>query len=159
MLFIQRRRRFPRAALEHYIAERDLPADKRLLRVVTRITNTGEVLLSLETGKTWVQQILPVSEKMADQLEHDQDPVKDRETQVEWPLIAERGIDWSKSPCEIEPAETDELHFDFVVGSEAQTVEIYSYFENIRKRDRPIGWTVSTVYDLGKPEGGGPESA
>lgn len=153
-LFIQRRQRFPRATVEHHVTERDLPGEKRLLRVVTKITNTGEVLLSLETGRTWIQQVLPVPKDIADQLERHHDPVEAGETQIQWPLIGEREIDWSRSPCEIEPGETDELHFDFVVGSKVQTVEIYSYLENVQKRDRTIGWTVSTIHDTGKPHGG-----
>lgn len=155
-LFIQGREQFPRAALAHHITERGLPANRRLLHVVTTITNTGGVLLSLNTGRIWVQQVLPVPGHIADQLQRNIDLVKQGETEIEWPCIGLRETDLSEEPCEIEPGETDHLHFDFVVESEVRTVKIYSYFENVRRRDRPIGWTVSTFHDMGSIDGGQP---
>jgi hypothetical protein len=148
MLFVKKRLRFPRAELTHRIMHRVLADGQRLLHLDVVISNTGECLLSLISGKTWIQQMEPVPEEFLDMLRKQEDLIKEGQTEYEWPLLAERETDWTKEPVEIEPGETHQITYDLVVDSDAGTVEIYTYFKNARRKDREIGWTLTSIYDF-----------
>lgn len=53
-----------------------------------------------------------------------------------------------KGELEIEPGESDHVYFDCIINSEPEVIEVYSYFKNIKKHWRDIGWPLTTVYDL-----------
>jgi len=48
---------------------------------------------------------------------------------------------------EIEPGETDEVTCDCFLAGDVETLEVYCYFENAKKRG-PIGWGLTRLYDL-----------
>lgn len=96
LLFVRRRQKYPRAALTHHIVHRrishdELPDDKVLLRVGLVIENPGEVLLSLISGETRVQQIEPWPEWFLEKVKNGEDPVEKEQTEVNWPYAAEPG--------------------------------------------------------------------
>ena len=148
ILFIRTRQKFPRANIIHDIKHLSLPNDKTLLHIDIRLSNVGDVLLSLASGEVRVQQVLPLPDELANIIEKGEDPVKDEEREIEWPLIGERSCSWKKDDFEVEPGESDNLLFDFIIEKEVKVVEVYSYFQNIKKRPTDIGWNLTTVYDL-----------
>jgi len=148
LLFVRRRQKYPRANLTQDLRCYPLRDNKLLLRATVRICNESEVLLSLASGLSRVQQVLPCTEDLVASLAkriHDDDAC---EPEVEWPLLEEWKVAFKKGEREIEPGESDELHFDFVVDSDVQVVVLYSYLKNVRKRKREIGWNVTSIYDL-----------
>jgi hypothetical protein len=147
-LFIKNRQDYPRAKVAHTISHRVLPDGKRLLRVTANIENIGPVILRIDEGFIWVQQILPLPPEFAKDVAAGKDPIKANRIEYDWPLIAERKWKWKESPREVEPGEEDNIPFDFVIDAEASLVEIYSYFKNERKTSREIGWDETTVYDF-----------
>jgi hypothetical protein len=68
-----------------------------------------------------------------------------KESDIRWPTL---GLKESMNACEIEPGEADEFHFDFVVSSEVEVVEICTYFKNEAKRVRNIGWRHTSLVRL-----------
>jgi hypothetical protein len=150
LLFVKNRQDYPRAKVTHTITRFALPNGSRLLRVQCTVTNIGPVLLRLNSTFTWVQQILPLPEDFQTALDGKKDPLAaldPSESEYGWPVVGERKCEWKASPREVEPGEDDNTQFDFVVGGEAQLVEIYSYFRNEKKK-REIGWNGTTIYDL-----------
>jgi hypothetical protein len=152
MLFVQKRQRYPRANIEHRITHRSIPDNKLLLHVAVTVRNTGDVLLSLVSGQTRIQQILPLSLELLDPISKGRDPVKAGDREILWPLIKLRKQKWREQECEIEPGESDEFHYDFILDAEVQTIEVYSYFKNAKKPGREIGWGWTTIYDLGESD-------
>ena len=148
LLFVKRRQKYPRANLVHHITHRPFGGGKTLLQVSVTISNTGEVLLSLISAQVRVQQLLPPTPNVAGCLERGEDPVPDGDTEVPWPLLQERKTAWTAGEFEIEPGESDQICYDFFVDSEVSSVEIYSYLTNVRKRQREIGWHLTSTYDL-----------
>lgn len=148
MLFIKKREKFPRAELTHAITHRVLPGEKKYLRLDVKIANKGEVLLSLESGKVWVQQILPLQDEFLEALQAGKDLAKPGATEYEWPIVAERETDWTQKPIDIEPGEVHPISYDLIVDADARTVEIYTYFKNCQRKDREIGWVLTSLYDL-----------
>ncbi len=166
LLFIRRRQKYPRAALTHHIVHRrishdELPDDKVLLRVGLVIENPGEVLLSLISGETRVQQVEPWPKWFLEKVKNGEDPVEEGQTEVNWPYAGEPGerlLQFEKKEREVEPGEKDEIHFDFVLTAECEAVLVYTYIQNQaklgwRRKGRDIGWGVTSLYDLHNPDG------
>ncbi len=147
-LFVRKREDYPRAKLIHQVIQRGLPEGKRLLHVINRVTNTGQVLLSLDFGFCRVQQVLPIPAEFADALQRGEDPVEAGKTEYPWPLLAERDFRWERSPRELEPGESEDVFCDFVVDPDTEVVEIYAYLKNKEKVEREIGWNLTTLYDV-----------
>jgi len=148
LLFVKRRQRYPRANVTQQIGHYPLPNNKVLLRATVRICNEGEILLSLVSGFSRVQQMIPCSDDLCEVLRVRDDSDEQCEPEAEWPLLSERKLKFEKSEREIEPGEIDELHFDFIIDSDVQVIVIYSYLKNVKKRRREIGWNVTSIYDL-----------
>jgi hypothetical protein len=175
-IFILRRGKYPRAKLEQKVLCWPVAAGKIAVRVTVTIHNTGEVLLKLASGFTWLQQVKPLLPDFEEILKTRRDPVKDDETEVQWPLLGERYY-FRCSKMEIEPGESDDVNSDFVIDSPAETLLIYSHIENetksavnclnksnLEKIERAentkecprggIGWNVSTVVELSERHNG-----
>ncbi len=148
LLFVRKRQQYPRAKVTHTVIHKPLASGQRLLHVATNVTNTGEVLLCLVSGFTRIQQMSPPPSELVKCLRQGHDPVKQGETEYEWPSVGERKWDWQDHPHEVEPGEDDEIDCDFVVESDAETLEIYTYLKNKAKPEREIGWNLTTIYDL-----------
>lgn len=146
--FYKRRQRYPRADVTHSITHKALPNGKLLLHVTVTISSKGEVLLSLISGVTRIQQVLPLPSSVLDTINKGLDPVKKGQTEVEWPLIEERKPKWKEGKIEIEPGESDHIDCDFILEGSVKTIEVYSYFKNASKPGKEIGWQLTTVYDL-----------
>ena len=146
-LFVQRRQKYPRAEISHNVTNVRLTHDKILLNVIVNISNTGDVLLSLDSAETRIQQILPLPQEMQSAIDG-HDPVKTDQTEFLWPLIGLRQSKWKKGELEFEPHESGQLRYDFILDSEVQTIKVYSFIRNITRRNREIGWALATTHDL-----------
>jgi hypothetical protein len=153
-LFIQNRQKYPRANLTHKIFHTKLHENKIFLRVKIIISNIGNVLICFNSGFTRISQISPVCNDVVNSINDFQKKI---EHEIEWSMIDKKEIDAKKEKCEIEPGESDEIYFDFLIDSDVEIVNIYSYFANIKKKsicgslfkkERPIGWQITTIYNL-----------
>lgn len=145
--FLWQRQRFPRAEVSHSVSHWRIGRSQRVLHVAVTIVNKGNVLVQPTRGQVWVQQVLPAGKAIRARFRSTQ-IFKDGALEVEWPLIAERPIEWKKGEFEIEPHETDRFAVDLIVPIHVRKVRIYSYLQNVAKRGRPIGWKVVTIVDL-----------
>lgn len=152
--FVQNRQRYPRAKVEHNISHRSFAQDKVLLHVVVIITNVGEILLSLISLETRIQQVLPPPDQVLDLVGKGRSPVLEGETEINWPAAVDPyELRLKGEMCEVEPGESQEFHHDFVVGAEIRTVAVYTHVMNEKKRARQLGWDATTLYDLPASEG------
>jgi hypothetical protein len=148
LLFVRKRQKYQRAKVEQSLFHRLVSPQHRLLRVTARISNAGDVLLSLVSCESRVQQLMPVTDELLKMIGSNLDPVPKGEAEVEWPLLGSREIHWGPKETEVEPGEYEEFQSDFFVGADVRTVEIYSYFKNVSKKDREIGWSCSAAFDI-----------
>jgi hypothetical protein len=125
-------------SIEHWPAEEQV-----ILHVVVRVVNVGSVLVRPEQLQVRVQQLLPLTEDVTERLRLGEDPVGPTETEVLWPLLCERYYAW-KVPTEIEPGESDDYFFDFVIAAEVSAVQVYSHLPNPVKKG--VGWNTTSVY-------------
>ncbi len=68
-IFVKRRQRYPRANVTQQIGHYPLLNNKVLLRATVRICNEGEILLSLVSGFSRVQQMIPCEDDLCKVLE------------------------------------------------------------------------------------------
>lgn len=148
MLFVRKRQKYPRASIKHRIVCKPITNNKLLLHVAITIKSTGEVLLSLVSGEIHVQQVLPPTTDLLGLIDQGLDPVEEGRCEVSWPMVCSREFSWTKGEIEIEPGESDEFCYDFIIDASIKTIEVYSYFKNAKKRKSDIGWGLTTVYDI-----------
>lgn len=148
LLFIKKRLRFPRANVEHEISHFKLNSDFFLLHVKVKITNIGNVLLSLEKMEVRVQQVSPIHDDLSSSITIN-NKAKDRKTaEIMWPMLDERNSLFESKLYEIEPGERDEFSFDFILQKKLKVIEVYSYFKNIKKKNRDLGWSCTSIHEL-----------
>ncbi len=49
---------------------------------------------------------------------------------------------------EIEPGESQQFLVHYVIDADIQTILVYTYFRNVERPRRNLGWTLTTIYDL-----------
>lgn len=152
-LFQQHRQRFPRARIAHRITHRQIGDGRLLLHVEVVVSNIGDVLVSVISLETTVHRMFPMQGEFLDGAIKGENRVPGRESEIAWPLIDSDEQEWNKGDCEIEPAESQQILHDFIFDADdVTTVQVYSHVENERKRDRELGWELSTIYNLDDTE-------
>lgn len=152
ILFVRRRQRFPRASVQQEINQIPLPNDQSLLQVAAKISNEGDVLVSLLSARTRIQKIIPLSEGIRKEIELGNDPVPEGEQEVPWPILGARDWAFCISEAEIEPNETEVLHSEFVLDKSVKAIVVYTYVKNRIKRRQEIGWSQTTLVHLDAEE-------
>lgn len=155
-IYRQKRQRFPQANVTHQISHWHLSRDKILVRVKVCFANVGERLLDIADGYVRLLQMCPLPPELIKAVEEGTDPVEESQTEIAWPPIVKRY--WPHKHYEVEPKETDEAIFEFVVPADIQTIVVDSAFQNRVKRrkglrfwkEHTICWNTATVYELGR---------
>ena len=148
------RNRFPHAKVTHQVS--DWPVgDRHMVRGVVRVENVGKVLIQVRFIRGVLTQVLPAPADVEVAVKARKDPVDRDSTEVVWDTLGDRPKDFSKEGCEIEPGESDEFLFDFVIDADVRKVQFYSHIENVKKFKRNVGWNTTIIYDLthGKENG------
>jgi hypothetical protein len=147
-LFIRKRQALPRADINHKVTAVELIQGKIfLVHVAIKIINQGDVLIRLTEGEVRLQKVSPLAPELQKIIKDDSLARTQELLELDLPLIDRKEI---KDEIRIEPHESDEIYFDFVIKSDVKTVKIYSHFTNKRmySKSTPIGWRLTTFYDL-----------
>ncbi len=148
LLFVRKRQKYPRAEIEHQVIGRAVGNDLTLLSIDVIISNVGDVLLSLLSWDITVKQMLPPKSELRRVLDRSQGSIEEGIHIIQWQVLVSRRERKERKRFEIEPGESEQLHYDFLIGSEASTISVKSYFQNVMKRGRDIGWAWTTTHDL-----------
>jgi hypothetical protein len=147
-LFVRNRVDKPRATPSHAISIVDLGPEGLLLHVSVQVQNGSAVMLRLTSGEIRLAPILPLPDDATPLLDEFRASERTGATEINWPGCQRIVFDWSKRPREVEPGESDTYHFDFVVSSGLKEFEVYSYFQNVAKIGRSIGWSTTTLHHV-----------
>ena len=150
-------------------AEHIETADGRLVvRAVLAIRNVGKTFMRIDRAFVWIQLVEPFEGTVLDSLASMDEAVADEVSPIaeaDWPLLAERTIEFGRGQMDIEPGEQDEIPFEFLLEGGTETVLLYGYVRNASKRHhvtlkrwgplwRPVreaqelGWSKSKYYHL-----------
>jgi len=162
MVFVRTRQRFPKVNLELSAAHWMISDSEVLLRIKVEVRNDGAVRLPIGQARMWVQQIEPLDSSTLNGVRALPELVSDAEetrAEGEWPFIAARELQYRSAQKEVEPGETDEINFDFIVDSGIDTALLYVYIRNLKKRRsisagrREMGWEKSLIYSISSTGG------
>jgi hypothetical protein len=140
LLFVRRRQRFPRADFHHEVTIVDLTPHHTLIHVCIVLKNVGDVLIRAILAQVHVGRVLPLHGDVDSKLREGEDIVAPQDSDARWATLGQRECSWQEDPCEVEPGETEEFHFDVIVSSSIEVIEVCSYLKNEAKRKRNIGW-------------------
>jgi hypothetical protein len=155
LVFVRTRQRLPRVDFVCRVARFCIDETRVLFRVTLVVENKGVVLLSMERARVWLQRLKPWD--LNEVAKISELPVEIRAERApsaegEWPLVGERDIVFDKGQKEIEPGETDELSFDFVLEDPPEILLVYAYLSNRKKARaicaREIGWEATAIHDV-----------
>jgi hypothetical protein len=165
-LFIKNRQSRPKAKISHLIYSERLNDKKMLLRVELKISNIGNVLLQIQSCKTWIQRVTPLYEDQLKLIQDGNSLVDEGKHEADWGLIDGVEILYKENKAavkksdiktvvenfvpQIEPGEEDFIYFDFIIDANVQTILIYSYLRNSSIRRRDFGWSLCTIYNISK---------
>jgi hypothetical protein len=155
-VFIKERREYPHANIEQKLSHVQLSDQINLVRVGIDVTNTGNHLLTIGQSTIRVQQVLPSlpcpndGACAAKQVNEALQTVDQQSDRFSWPLLAERIVSFDPA-VDIEPGEKQSFDFEFVISSKVKVARIYVYVRNDKKfgEGADIGWTASSLYDIG----------
>ncbi len=152
---LRKREHFPAACLTHVIESARLTDEKRLVHVTAVLTNVGHRLVQVERCWTRIQQVRPLPPEISEQLRSRAKLVQPGEREAAWPTLDEHDSTHQKGEAEIEPGESEEWAYDFVVDLAVELVEVYTYVRNAAKRRSffvfkrgEIGWSKTTLFHL-----------
>lgn len=152
-IFFRERAGKPKAGLALEVSHRQLTEDEQLLHVKVIVQNTGRRRIPVPELRVDINRVLPLDEETTASV-RDQGLVPTTRTEAKWPEVDGRVKKWPESERpEIEPGERDEYCFDFVVPTTLTLSSVYAYLPNVTRRDREMGWSTTTLYDISGSSG------
>ena len=119
------------------------------LDITVTLYNSSKVSLALDEADFSVQQIAPVSDEEIEEL-YAQVFEDEDEIHLQWLTLDEAHHDWDIGEMVVEPGESHQETYEFIVPSPVETVLVYTYFRNpqhSRSSRSAEGWGATTVYD------------
>lgn len=151
-LYVRQRTRWPRAELAMELTHRVLPEDLNLLNAKVKIHNSGRGLMQPSALRIDLYRVLPLSDESRRLLAERRSLLDGKGFEAEWPCLESRERLWEEDAFDIEPGESDECLFDFFLAGDIETVFIYAYVDNQKKRKRfkarELGWSLTAFHDL-----------
>src|SRR5438128_12098375 len=96
-------------------------------------------------GCAWLEQLDPVPTAVGERIAGGDDIVPPERVDAEWGLLQKRDLPVG-FVLEIEPGETDQIEFDFLIPPDVQRILVYSHLANPKKET--AGWNLNTIYEL-----------
>lgn len=153
--FGRKREKFPRAKVMHRFEVIPIDAQQRILRIQLEVENIGDTLINIRSVLNRIQQVLPLADTNSGLFVPES---SDAEPEIQWPMIAQRNLGFADGTREVEPKESDEMHFDYILGPDAEVVLVYSYIRNAHKRrsfytkTKELGWMKTETVNLSAAE-------
>src|SRR5690242_12717437 len=132
LLFVEQRQRFPHLKLEHQIMHVPLPEHRMLLVLDVTHSNVGAIKINFSTADIRIYGLKHtpgLSGDMIARLNKEGRAPDEIEPTAIWGLLAQQAQDW-KRDLFIEPGESDQLHYEFVLSEDDGPLLIYTYYRN-----------------------------
>ena len=149
-LFFKNRESYAKANIQHSVEHIKISDTNNLIRIGIHLENSGNTLLRILSGEVRLERMLPLPDYLKQPDNSDSDPIIASPEDIPWPVIATWQRTWQPGEFQIEPGESDNLHYDLIIPSKYEVVNIYTYFTNeeTRSTGNVLGWNLSTLYDF-----------
>jgi hypothetical protein len=152
----KRRAHWPKANVSQEVQAVRLTDDEICIHTCARIQNIGDVMISICSAKNIAYQIRPLPASIQAGLKGQEVKFYDElNKEINWPELDIKEVTWKPHDFEVEPGEADTVHFDLIIPSDIEVIQIYTYFQNVKKRGRDRGWPTERFYDVPKLLSGG----
>ncbi len=158
VLFVKNRIDYPLVRISHEISFWNIDEQHICLSVFVTINNSGKVLLIIENLKIYIQKILPTDKILLDLINNSAlDDLKEgrvkklfleNEPQIAWSEIGYRENKFKKGLLNIEPGESEEFQYEFILNNSVKKVRIISFISNPKFRRNNTGWRKTTIFDI-----------
>ena len=110
--------------------------------------NSSRVKIEIREGLFRLQQIAPVSDEEIMEL-YAQVFIDEESKHLQWPTLEEVDRNWAANELIVEPGESHQETYEFIVSRDASSIMVYAYFHNSRFPKSPAeGWGATTVHDI-----------
>ncbi len=146
----------PHLTVTHDISHRVISPSYVHIDVTATLHNSSRVKIELYESDVRLHQIAPLSDLDVDRLFTDAfvievEEVEDKEQYIQWDTLYNISQTWDKGDSIIEPGESHQESYDFIVVTDVESVAVYTYFYNPRfsaGAQVAEGWRTITVYDI-----------
>jgi hypothetical protein len=90
-----------------------------------------------------IQQVLPICDGYTPSYFPDCDS-----TEFGWPTLAVHNQEFLDKTLEIEPSETHQFLFDFLINPNIKLIKIYSFSQYHRNDQNELGWSVKIFHSF-----------
>lgn len=110
--------------------------------------NSSRVKIEIREGLFRLQQIAPTSDEEIMEL-YAQVFIDEESKHLQWPTLEEVDRKWGANELIVEPGESHQETYEFIVSKDVTSIMVYAYFHNSRFPKSPAeGWGATTVHDI-----------
>lgn len=118
------------------------------VEMTATLHNSSRVKIEVREGLFRLQQIAPLSDEEIMEL-YAQVFIDEESKHLQWPTLEEIDRKWAANELIVEPGESHQETYEFIVSREVTSVMVYAYFYNSRYPQSPSeGWGATTVHDI-----------
>ena len=147
----------PHLTITHEVNHRFVGDSYIHLDVTATLRNSSRVAVGIREGEFSIQQISPVSDEGVEAV-YSEVFVDRKLIYLQWPILESVPFEWDEGEMVIEPNESHQETYEFIVLGHLETVLIYTYFDNPQFPHPPKsaeGWAATTIYDIVANKDGG----
>ena len=140
----------PHLTITQEVSHRHIGDSYVHIAVTSTLHNTSRVKVELRKGLFRAQKIHPISDEEIEDL-YAQVFIHRKQKDFQWPTIEEATLTWKKNELVVEPGESHQETWEFVVSSEVQSLLVYEYFYNPKGSpgaQAAEGWAATTIHDI-----------
>ena len=140
----------PHLTISHEVHHRVVSNSYVHIDVTATLHNSSRVKIELREADFRLQQVSPLADQQVESLYTEVFAEKEH-THVQWPILTEVQRDWDKGDLIVEPSESHQESYDFIVSTGVESVSVYTYFYNTSFSEggrTAEGWGATTVYDI-----------
>lgn len=140
----------PHLTISHEVHHRVVSNSYVHIDVTATLHNSSRVKIELREADFRLQQVSPLSDQQVETL-YTEVFAEAEHTHVQWPILTEVQRDWDKGDLIVEPSESHQESYDFIVSTGVESVSVYTYFYNTSFSEggrTAEGWGATTVYDI-----------
>ncbi len=137
----------PHLTIDNKVSHRRIGDGYVHIAVTATLHNSSKVKMEFREAFFLLQQISPVSDEEIERL-YDQAYTGEEQGDLQWPTLDETLRTWRDNELIVEPGESHQEIWEFIVSKDVESVMIYTYFYNSRLPQVPQGWGATTVLDI-----------
>lgn len=140
----------PHLTIEQEVTHREIGDSYTHVFVRVSLRNSSRVGIELRQGFILLQQIAPTTDDKVEELYKER--FSDREVEdISWSHLELIRRDWNKGELIVEPGETHQEAYEFIVTNTVETVLVNIFLTNSSipvDGKSVLGWTATTVHDI-----------